>query len=136
LPDVELSDYCDGNELGRGDGNVSAVGGEDGCLSLLGPCRDVARCGMGVERVSEDSGLMIADAVLGVVFGAVTWVVNLFPENTVTFSLPAGAAGLMSWVGEVCNLTALGVACGIIVAGELSLAVFHTVRFIWRILWS
>jgi hypothetical protein len=85
--------------------------------------------------LSEDNRVMITDRLLDVVFGVVNWMVGLFPANTLELSLGSGA-GYLTWVGEVVNLGAFSWALGIIVAGESSLFVIRSVRFIWRIVWS
>lgn len=75
---------------------------------------------------------MIIDALLDVVFGVATWLVSLFPENTLTISL-GSASGYLGWVGEVVNLSALSAAVAVIVAGETGLFVVRGALFVWRL---
>lgn len=76
---------------------------------------------------------MIVDAILDVVFGVATWLVGLFPDNTLELDL-GSASGYLSWVGEVVNLTALSAALAIIVAGETALVAVRGALFVWRLI--
>ncbi len=75
---------------------------------------------------------MIVDAILDVLFGMATWVVDLFPENTLSLDLGT-ASGYLAWVGEVVNLTALSASLAIIVAGETALVAVRGALFVWRL---
>jgi uncharacterized membrane-anchored protein len=86
-----------------------------------------------VTGVDWRSGIVIVDKILDVVFGALTSIVGLLPNNTLDLSgLTAGSAYL-SWVGIFVNMTALTAAVGVIIAGEAALLGVRTAIWLWRL---
>jgi len=76
---------------------------------------------------------MIVDALLDVVFGGVTWLVELLPEADIDLSGLVALSGSLAWLGYVFNMPALVGAIGTAVAVEAGMVGFRVALFVWRL---
>ena len=76
---------------------------------------------------------MIADAILNLVFGALSSLIGLLPTNTLDLSGLNAGAGYLYWVGIFINMTAVTSAVGVIVAGESAFLAVRVALWLWRL---
>ena len=76
---------------------------------------------------------MIGDAVLDVVFGGLSAIVSVLPDNTLDLAGLGAGAEYIGWVGLVFNMPVLVGVMATIGSIELLLVGFRFALFVWRL---
>ena len=75
---------------------------------------------------------MIADVILDAIFGAVDWLIGLFPANTLDLSGLAEGQQYLSWVGLMFDMNAIAAAVGVMMTVEIALIGVRLSLWIWK----